>query len=234
MTQKLSPIDYEFSAALKALKRQNNLTIKDLAKIANVSDRFVQMVLSEERGAGKENLEAWSSYFGLSYDEMIKFGRRILAENNPTIQTITPATTIQSSYLEAARLVSIPLLNSEVSAGHHLAGAEGVKTMVQMPEDILGRKTSDGLGMITVAGDSMEPMLKAGDKVIFDANLRALDSGGVFVIAMGERLAVKRIQAMHDGKVMIKSDNPAYSVEIAPPEQVHIKGRVIWYGRALG
>ncbi len=103
-----------------------------------------------------------------------------------------------------------------------------------MPESIVGRKTSEALAMIIVRGDSMEPALEDGDTVIFDGNQSGIDGGGIFVIVVGERLAVKRLQLMHDGKIMIKSDNPAYNTEIVPADQVHIKGRVIWYGRKMG
>lgn len=200
----------------------------DLAKKVDKEAKYINDIVKGRRNPSSQLQDNIVSVLGVRHEDFIARGRQILEQGGGKPPTI------HSQYLEAPRLVSIPLLNSEVSAGHHFTGVEGVRTMVQMPEDILGRKTSDGLGMITVAGDSMEPTLKSGDKVIFDSYLSALDSGGMFVIAVGERLAVKRLQTMYNGKVMIKSDNPAYSAEIAPADQVYVKGKVIWYARALG
>ena len=228
MKQEIWPIDEEFRIALKELKKEKKLTNKELGNIASVSDRFIQMIIAGERGAGKETSEKIAAHFGLSYNDMLKIGRHKIEGKDQ--QSVA----IQSRYSKDIRLVSIPLLNSTVSAGHHIATVEGAREMIQMPESIVGRKTSEALAMIIVRGDSMEPALEDGDTVIFDGNQSGIDGGGIFVIVVGERLAVKRLQLMHDGKIMIKSDNPAYNTEIVPADQVHIKGRVIWYGRKMG
>lgn len=228
MKQEIWPIDEEFRIALKELKKEKKLTNKELGNIASVSDRFIQMIIAGERGAGKETSEKIAAHFGLSYNDMLKIGRHKIEGKDQ--QSVA----IQSRYSKDIRLVSIPLLNSTVSAGHHIATVEGAREMIQMPESIVGRKTSEALAMIIVRGDSMEPALKDGDVVILDGAQNTLDGGGIFVIAVGERLAVKRLQPTVDGKIVIRSDNPAYAAETVLPDQVHIKGRVIWYGRKMG
>lgn len=69
----------------------------------------------------------------------------------------------------------------------------------------------DDASVILVAGDSMQPTLADGDRVLVDrADRRVPRRGGVFVIREGDALSVKRL--VPDAKGMrIVSDNPAYA-----------------------
>ncbi|KAB8123061.1 XRE family transcriptional regulator [Komagataeibacter medellinensis] len=63
--------------------------------------------------------------------------------------------------------------------------------------------------MLETRGDSMEPALRAGDRLVVDTRQqRILD--GVHVLVVNGGLLVKRVSAEPDGKVRIASDNPLY------------------------
>jgi len=98
----------------------------------------------------------------------------------------------------------------------------------------LGRASTDGLAIVEVTGDSMEPVLREGDIVMIDTADRVL-TDALFAVVAEDALYVKRLRRIPGG-VEVRSDNPAY-----PPstwtgdlaDQVQIIGRVRWIARAL-
>lgn len=68
----------------------------------------------------------------------------------------------------------------------------------------------DSALMLQVDGDSMEPTLSAGNRVIVDRSPRpALN--GIHVLIFGGALLVKRLIMNLDGTVTVQSDNPIYA-----------------------
>lgn len=96
------------------------------------------------------------------------------------------------------------------------------------------RTPSDRLRMVRGIGDSMEPTLRTGDRVIVDINERQLArSHGVYWINYLGTHGIKRLRASGPGRIMVMSDNPLigdYEVEVA---DLRIEGRVIWFARDL-
>lgn len=97
-----------------------------------------------------------------------------------------------------------------------------------MPADIVGRKSSDGSAFIRISGDSMEDTPRDGDMVLFGANQNTIYGGGIFVVDIGYRLAIKRLQSFATGEINIISDNSVkYPPETVAAEYVHISGKMI-------
>lgn len=72
----------------------------------------------------------------------------------------------------------------------------------------------DSALMLQVDGDSMEPTLSAGNRVIVDRSPRpALN--GIHVLVFGGALLVKRLIMNLDGTVTVQSDNPIYAPQTA-------------------
>ena len=85
---------------------------------------------------------------------------------------------------------------------------------------------------VCVAGDSMEPSLYAGDRIVFidEGDPRIID-GAVYAMAIGGDLKVKRLYRKADGTLIIHSDNPAYPDDVITNDDqtlVRIFGRVIY------
>ncbi|WP_420997614.1 XRE family transcriptional regulator [Cupriavidus sp. 30B13] len=84
-----------------------------------------------------------------------------------------------------------------------------------------------------ITGDSMEPLLYAGDTVLVDTGeddpTRIVD-GKVYAIRYGNDLRVKRLFRQLDGTLILRSENPAYrDEEVAPElaeEHITLLGRV--------
>lgn len=84
----------------------------------------------------------------------------------------------------------------------------------------------------TVSGDSMEPLIRDGDKILIveEPVGTPIRDGDVYALCIGGTLKVKRLSRRSDGTLVIRSENPLYTDEILTiPEQesIYILGRVI-------
>jgi len=89
--------------------------------------------------------------------------------------------------------------------------------------------------IIEAWGDSMEPTIRDGDVLLVNTALDHVRTEGIYVIRFGEVLLVKRIAVGMDSVTLI-SDNPAIANETIPRDrlaELHIVGRVVWFGRAI-
>lgn len=137
-------------------------------------------------------------------------------------------------------LVEIPVLDVEASAGFGaVAASETAQTRFGFDERWLRSLTSAksaSLSIVRVMGDSMEPTLSDGDEVLVDASDHASRlRDGIYVLRADDTLVVKRVAIKPGGKqITIASDNPAYPTwSDMNRSEVHVVGRVIWFGRAL-
>ena len=137
-------------------------------------------------------------------------------------------------------LVEIPVLDVEASAGFGaVAASEAAHTRFGFDERWLRSLTSAksaSLSIVRVMGDSMEPTLSDGDEVLVDASDHASRlRDGLYVLRADDALVVKRVAIKPGGRqITIASDNPAYPTwNDMNRSEVHVVGRVIWFGRAL-
>jgi phage repressor protein C with HTH and peptisase S24 domain len=94
----------------------------------------------------------------------------------------------------------------------------------------------NSLSVIEVRGDSMEPTLRSGDKIMIDHDDCAVAQPGVFALYDGNATVVKRVEKIVGSdppQLMLISDNPAHGRYPVLSEQVHVAGRVVWFGRRL-
>jgi phage repressor protein C with HTH and peptisase S24 domain len=85
------------------------------------------------------------------------------------------------------------------------------------------------LSAITVAGDSMEPLLNDGDEILVDRSLRPFRDG-IHVVRLGDSLLVKRVASAGAGRFTLLSENAAYPPVEVKAEELEIIGRVVWKG----
>ena len=84
--------------------------------------------------------------------------------------------------------------------------------------------------IIRVKGDSMEPVLRDGDRVIVDRNDRAMRQGGIFALRDGDELIIKQVELVRGAeppRVVCSSVNPRYSpFELVLGADAEVIGRV--------
>ena len=114
-----------------------------------------------------------------------------------------------------------------------------------MPEDLAQfsrivrnqfRARPQDLRMITVDGDSMEPLLSSGDHILIDASQQVPVPPGIFVIWDGMGLVAKRVEHLPNSdppKMVIKSINPEYASYEQLATEVRVVGRAVWVARRL-
>lgn len=142
----------------------------------------------------------------------------------------------EKSYAPRSRLpldggwVDVPRLALAASAGPGALGAE------ERPFDAfrfsrrwLREQGLDGsqLSAIAVEGDSMEPLLRAGDEVLVDKTPQPFRDG-IHVVRMGDTLLVKRVAAQGGGRFTLLSQNLAYPPLEVRADDIEIVGRVVW------
>lgn len=141
---------------------------------------------------------------------------------------------------EGGRMLRIEELDVRAGAGGGLIGDnETVLAEWQVPTEIVrGYSTAPAseLRIITVIGDSMEPTLMPGQRVLVDTGDRLPTPPGVFVVWDGLGLVVKRLQVLPHSeppRVRITSDNSKYEAYERTVEEAYIQGRVIGQWRWL-
>lgn len=115
----------------------------------------------------------------------------------------------------ASGFESVPVFDVRLAAGA-ASFAEGAVKLCDMPIDHdmlrrMGRIDADGLAAVDAEGDSMEPLIADGSRVVLNTRDTRLREG-IFAFRMGDELRIKRLRRLADG-VEILSENPRYEPE---------------------
>jgi transcriptional regulator with XRE-family HTH domain len=231
MADTLSPA----SRKLKQLRQRAGLSIREVAHALGMEngssyqhyeDRFRKPFLPLEL---TQHLVPIFAAKGIDATELyalagIEGGARAFG-----IKTAAPAGTLR-----------IDELDVRASAGDGLAGeSEKIVAEWQLPTEVVRYHSSapaDALRFITVLGDSMEPTLQPGQRVLVDTGDCTPTPPGVFVVWDGLGLVVKRVQTLAHSepmRVRITSDNPKYEGYERALTEAYIQGRVIGQWRGL-
>ena len=92
------------------------------------------------------------------------------------------------------------------------------------------------LRMITVEGDSMDPVASSGDRILIDINERDTVPPAIFVISGCVGQVTKRIEHVphsNPPRMMLKSSNPEYDSYERVADEIRIVGRAAWIARRL-
>lgn len=137
-------------------------------------------------------------------------------------------------------VVAVPEVRVTAAAGGGaVAEYEALGDSWYFPVDWLRhelRARASDLKIISIDGDSMEPVLAAGDKVLIDTSRTAPSPPGIFVLHDGLGLVAKQVEYVPNTdppKLVIKSANARYQDYERTVDEVTIAGRVIWFARRL-
>ena len=82
-----------------------------------------------------------------------------------------------------------------------------------------------------VRGNSMEPEMRDGDRLVVDTARRTPATGELFVLWDGTGLVVKRVEPVHEAgppRLRLLSANSDYPAYTSLADEVHIVGKVLW------
>lgn len=141
---------------------------------------------------------------------------------------------IGSANAAQAGFREVPILDVRLAAGH-ASLSDAAQQIGSMPFDnellrSLGRTSEEGLVILTAEGDSMEPLIADGARVLADTRDTRLREG-IFAFRIGDELRVKRLRRLGTDAVEVMSENPRYGTEVLTGEVMDhfaILGRVLW------
>ncbi len=130
----------------------------------------------------------------------------------------------------------VPEVDVEASAGPGALAGEFVRERArwQLPEAMVrheGGADPAALRILRVRGNSMEPEMGEGDRIVVDTARRVPAEGELFVLWDGDGLVVKRVGKARDAgppRLRLISANPDYAPYTCLAEEAHIVGKVLW------
>ena len=143
--------------------------------------------------------------------------------------------------LPGAPLAAIPEMAVEAAAGAGAAGEEYAteKARWYLPEGMIrheGDAEPGNLRVLRARGDSMEPLVSDGDRLLVDITRRAPGTGEMAVLWDGTGLVVKRVEVLPNAeppRLRLISANPAYEPYTCLAQDAHIVGKVLWTLRRM-
>lgn len=210
--------------------------------MSNARDRLLQ--LSQERGSSLARLSEMIGRNTTYLQQFIRKGsprklteedRRVLAEFFGVSESELGGPE-EKSYNPAKKLpldvgwVDVPRLPLSASAGPgRMTDEEEPFDNFRFSRRWLREQGIDGnfLSAIAVEGDSMEPLLRAGDEVLVDRSPRPFRDG-IHVVRLDDSLLVKRVAAQGGGRLSLLSQNMSYPPIEVSVDDVEIIGRVVW------
>ncbi len=122
--------------------------------------------------------------------------------------------------------------------GGHIS-TDAVRGAWTLPSEYLRselRVESGSLRIIEVQGDSMEPTLRSGDRVMINSRDKRPSPPGVFALWDGYGVVVKRLELVPNSDpatVKIISDNHNHNQYDRTVDEVNVIGRVVWFARRV-
>ena len=138
--------------------------------------------------------------------------------------------------LAGSPMAGVPEVDVEASAGPGALADEFVaeRALWQLPEPMIrheGGADPAALRILRVRGNSMEPEMGDGDRIVVDTARRVPAMGELFVLWDGDGLVVKRIEKARDPgppRLRLISANPDYTPYECLAEKAQIVGKVLW------
>lgn len=196
--------------------------MKQASKESGHGETFVRDLLERDREPSATKLADLASLLGVS------------------LAYLVGETDVKDSESGASDLVAINEYDVRLSAGGGaLLDTENVIGTWRLPKAYLSselRLRTRDLAVVEVEGDSMEPTLRAGDRVIVDHSDTNPAKPGIYAIWDSNATVVKRLErvpASDPMKLVLISDNKNHNQYTVEADLVRIIGRVVWYARRM-
>ena len=230
----LDPVRLKVLALLK--ERGSDLRKASLAMGRNAAYIHQYLYRGSPKVLSEDDRIALAEHLGIDEDEL-RHQAKPRPQVRPTRRARRIAAATDGGPLEG--FSKIPEIDVRASAGPGalLDGFEETKDVWYFPDAMIRhefRTRAGDLRIITIDGDSMEPVLSSGDRIMIDTSQRIPVPPGIFVIWDGMGIVAKRIEhilSSDPAKLRIMSVNPDYETYERDAEEVHVIGRVVWSAR---
>lgn len=163
----------------------------------------------------------------------------LISGREPKEKDATAVSSASANVAISDQFTMVPRLDVQASAGNgSLAQSEEPIDFLAFQDSWLReRKISPRFARIlTARGDSMEPTIRDGDVLLVDTSITSVYDNAIYIVVYNGHVLVKRVNLKRDGALTIISDNdrhPPEEVPLAEVPDLHIAGRVMWFGRSI-
>lgn len=221
---------------LKQAMDERGITARALSLAVGKNDYLVRDIISgKSKNPRVDTVSKIAEQLGLRLADLMPGtdGVRRASE----LATPEPRETVVQAHGE---MVTVPEYDVRLSAGGgQLVEAENQTGAWQFSRRYLVeelRLSPANLAIVEVQGDSMEPTLRTGDRVLIDHSDRNPARPGVYAIWDSNATVVKRLEkvpASDPPMLVLISDNKSHNAYTVPAELVNVIGRVVWFARRL-
>ena len=206
------------------LEAKNGGNQSEMARFIGVTPQAVQKWMAGDTEPRGKNLERAAEYLGVT-PAMLKFGSEpggravtALHPEDPVPDDVVLVSEYRIEFSGGDGRVNYELLEDDEAATYRLSWFR--KNGINPTRARRFR----------VTGDSMEPMLFAGDTILVNLDETRVVDGCLYALRYGDQLRVKYVSRRIDGTLVLRSVNQAYKDEEIPPEvadeHITIIGRV--------
>lgn len=89
------------------------------------------------------------------------------------------------------------------------------------------------LAVMQVKGNSMAPTLNSGDMTLIDVSALQVEDDRIYLIENAGNLLLRRLQIEIGGRLRVMADNPQHHEFTVSPDEIAVRGRVVWRGALL-
>ncbi len=140
-----------------------------------------------------------------------------------------------------APVAAVPEMDVAAGAGHVAINEDAPRENARwyLPEAMLrqeGGANPADLRIVRVRGDSMEPLLSEGDRLMVDTARTRPSTGEMCAVWDGHGLVVKRVEivrGVEPVRLRLSSANPRYASYTCLADEARIVGKVIWAVRRM-
>ncbi|GAA4349987.1 hypothetical protein GCM10023185_07190 [Hymenobacter saemangeumensis] len=214
---------------IKLLRKQAGLTQQDLAKKIGVSRAAISQFETGESKPSVETLVKLSSEFDVDVEDLLKSTDVSPRQRNATRIPIENLNLRVLPYLPIRARATFAESFADDTHKYNWEQAESM-AVIDIPDT---KEFTDAL-VVEVNGDSMEPTLRSGAKVVVtpvvQSNWQYLPSG-IYCIIYNDSFVVKRVKnntLLENGLLMLHSDNPEDGSFPVRGEDIRAIWRVRW------
>jgi transcriptional regulator with XRE-family HTH domain len=120
----------------------------------------------------------------------------------------------------------------------HEESSFGGYSWYTLPETLRSIGLPNDIKMLQISNDDMAPYVSRGDVVIYDPRVRRIQANGVFVLQIGDRFIVRRVQRSLKQNIRLICDNPSFDDETLDEsefsESVQVGSLIVVIGQVVG
>ena len=215
---------------IKDLLRRRDLNMRQASVHIGRNVTYLQQFLArgQPKVLGYRDSEKLAQLLGCEADEL---RHETVPRRRPSKRKPRGPAGLPGMPISAIREVEV-----EASAGPGALAEEFVTEKARwfLPDAMIryeGDASPDNLSILRVRGDSMEPELREGDRLMVDTARRVPATGEMFVLWDGNGLVVKRIEIVPGAdppRLRLLSANPYYDDYTCDAHDAHVVGKVLW------